>query len=112
MKNFHAILLFALLGLSLSAAIGALTLFVLPPGLASAFYLWPGTCVAPILGKLIPMEVLYWLVPGGGAPAYLLLIAIGAFLSWAVLCSSLAFVAGRMVRPNNSFKAKPLRGSP
>jgi hypothetical protein len=111
MKNIRAILLLALTGLCLSAAIGALALFALPPGLASTSYLWPGTYIAPVLGTVTPASALYWLVPGGGAPAYLFLIAIGAFFSWAVICGAVAFVVGRMVRPNNAFKPKPLRGS-
>ena len=111
MKNIHAILLLALVGLCLSAAAGALALFALPPGLASTVYLWPGTYIAPVLGKITPASFLYWLVPDGGACAYLLLIAIGAFFSWAVLCAAVAFVIRRMVRPDNSFRPNPLRGS-
>jgi hypothetical protein len=111
MKNIHTILPLAFIGLCLSAAIGALVLFALPPGLASTVYLWPGTYIAPVLGKITPTSFLYWLVPDGGAPAYLLLIAIGALFSWAVLCTAVAFVIRRVVRPNNSFKPTPLRGA-
>jgi len=111
MKNIHTILLLALVGLCLSAAIVGLVLFALPSGLASTVYLWPGTYIAPVLGKITPTSFLYWLVLDGGAPAYLLLIAIGAFFSWAALCTGVAFVIRRMLRPNNLFKPNPLRGS-
>jgi hypothetical protein len=108
MKSIRAVLLLVVFGFCLSATLGALSLHLLPPGVASATYLWPGTYVAPMLGKIIPTSAVYWLVPEGGAPAYLLLIGVGAFVSWAVLLGLVAFVVGRWVRPNNSFKPTSL----
>ncbi len=111
MKSIRTVFLLALLGVSLSAAVGALALFALPSTLASTAYLWPGNYAAPILDKITPVAALYWLVPEGGPLAYLLLIVLGPFFAWAVLFAAVAFVIGRWVRPNNSFKPKPLRGS-
>ncbi|MQP76363.1 hypothetical protein CQ393_10735 [Stenotrophomonas sp. MYb238] len=111
MKNIRTILLLAFLGIFLSAAIGSLVLFVFPSGLASVAYLWPGAHIAPILSKITPTAVVCWLVPEGGAPAYLLLVVTGALFSWAVLFTAAAFVIGCRVQLNHSFKPKLLRGS-
>jgi ABC-type tungstate transport system substrate-binding protein len=111
MKNICTILLPALFGPCLSASIGLLVLFVFPSSLASVAYFWPGTHIAPVLGKTTPTAVMYWLVPEGGAPSYLLLVATGALFSWAVLFTAAAFVIGCRVQLNHSFKPKLLRGS-
>ena len=112
MKNLRMVLWLALLGIGVSAATGLLILRTLPQSWAAAVYLWPGNLAAPILGKIIPTAAVYWLVPEGGAPAYLLLILVGAFASWAALFTLVALAVHRTwLRPNNSFKPKPLRGS-
>ena len=110
MKNIRVVWILALLGIGLSAVVGLLVLRTLPQSSASAVYLWPGSYAAPILGKITPTAAVYWLVPEGGAPAYFLLVLVGAFVSWAALFALLALaVRHAWMRPNNSFKPNPLR---
>lgn len=95
MKSLRAAVL---VGIGFSAAVGALALAVLSPGWASTTYLWPGIQTAELLVHITPTAVVYWLVPGGGAPAYLLHVLTGAFVSWAVLFALAAFAIRRDAR--------------
>jgi hypothetical protein len=105
MKNFRTALWLSLLGSGISSAIGLLVLGAFPQSWAATTYLWPGPNVAPLLSKIIPTAVVYRLVPDGGAPAFLMLILVGAFVSWTVLFVFITLVARRAWRPNSSFKA-------
>ena len=69
----------------LSAALGLLVFILAPNTWAVSVYLWPGTYVAALLTRIIPNNLIYWLVPEGGPPAFLLLVLLGSFVSWAAL---------------------------
>ena len=98
MKGLRTALLLALIGMCFSAAIGAVALAILPPGWAWTAYMWPGIQTAPVLVHITPTAMVYWLVPEGGAPAYLLLVLTGAFLAWSVLFALAAFAIRREAR--------------
>ena len=87
-----------LVGIGFSAAVGALALGVLLPGWASTTYLWPGIQTAALLVHITLTAAVYWLVPEGGASAYLLHVLTGAFVSWAMLFALAAFAIRRDTR--------------
>lgn len=87
-----------LLSLGFSLAFGASAFMLAPKSWIVSVYLWPGTIVGSALAKVVPSAWMYGIVPEGGAPAFLLLVLIGSFLSWGLLfvvCQALWWFAWR-----------------
>jgi hypothetical protein len=69
-----------------------------PRSAAVTAVLSPGVPVAGFIGRFIPSSLLYAVVPEGGAPAFLLLVAIFAFCFWTAVASVVYFVWARYTR--------------
>jgi hypothetical protein len=89
---------YAFCGVISSAASGLLVFILAPKSRAVSVYLWPGMHVAPLLARLVPIKIMSWVVPEGGPPAYLLLVLVGSFLSWAVLFGLATLAVHLMMR--------------
>jgi hypothetical protein len=84
-KVVRLILRISIWSIGLSVAFGAAAFMLAPKTWVVSVYLWPGTYVGAALARLVPLSLMYCVVPEGGAPAFLLLVLIGAFVSWAIL---------------------------
>ena len=105
MRKFRVDWLSVLAGILLAGGFLAAAFSCFPRTWVVDLYLWPGAKLAPLLSEVVPSTVMYWLVPEGGAPAYLLLVLVASFFSWAALLALLSSIArGRRVWPNYSLK--------
>jgi hypothetical protein len=97
----YRFLISALVGVAFAIGLGVVAFamrMLLPTEQGSNFfdpfgmYFWPGGILIPILGRLLPMKLMYWLFPDGGAPAGVFLIVLSALLFWAILFGVAHFV--------------------
>lgn len=84
-KVVRLIVRVSLWSIGLSVAFGAAAFTLAPNTWVVSVYLWPGTYVGAALARLVSSSLMYFVVPEGGAPAFLLLVLIGAFVSWTIL---------------------------
>ena len=75
----------AAVGIVAAIALGVLAFALAPFFDAVVAYIMPAGLLVPVIAPLIPSTVVYWLVPGGGAPAGLLLILVCALLFWTIV---------------------------
>ena len=100
-------------GIGAIAALALVTaLLVSFPGPVSfeALLIGPGGLLLPVLTFLIPSSVVYWAVPGGGPPAGLLLILIGAAIFWAATGCVVGAALSRLTKVGRKHPG-PLLGS-
>jgi hypothetical protein len=91
--RFPPRLLFKSLGIGIVTAIllGAAAFALAPLFDAVAIYIAPARLIVPVIGPIIPSQLMDWMVPGGGAPAGVLLILISTILFWGIISGAVYF---------------------
>jgi len=74
-----------LFGIVLSLILFAIAYILLPQTWVTQAYLFPGLILGSPFGLLISTKIIYWLVPEGGGPAFILVSLIAAVLFWLLL---------------------------
>ena len=76
--------------------------FVWPGSWISDVFLWPGFLLLPLIGPTLPDRLVYFLVPDGGGPAAVMVVAAGSLLTWGAVSllgwSTLKRVASLVLR--------------
>ena len=88
----------AVVGVVASIALGVLAFALAPFFDAVGVYITPAAMLVPVVGPLIPSAVAYRLVPGGGAPAGLLLILVCTLLFWTIVFGATHFACASLRR--------------
>ena len=88
----------AAVGIVAAIALGILAFALAPFFDAVGVYITPAGLLVQVIGPLIPSTVVYWLVPGGGAPAGLLLILVCTLLFWTIVFGGTHFAWASLKR--------------
>jgi len=83
-------------------ALGAIAYAFAPLFDAVGVYIMPARLLVPVAGRIIPSQLIYWLVPDGGAAAGVLLILTSAVLFWTVCFGAIYFAWATSRRKQSS----------
>ena len=88
-------------GCACAVSLGVLAFVVFPGSVLTGLFMAPAIPLVPILGPLVPGRLMDHLIPGGGAPAGVMLIVTSALLGWAAAATCM-FLVGRRVKLRRS----------
>ncbi len=81
-----------LFGIVIALLLFVVAYILLPQTWITQAYLSPGLILGTIFLPVIPTKLVYWLVPEGGGPAFVLIGFVGAVLFWFLLFAILHYL--------------------
>lgn len=87
-----------IIGMVSAIAVEILAFALAPFFDAVGVYTMPSGLLIPVIGRLIPSKVIYWLIPDGGAAAGVLLILVCTLLFWTIVFGVIFFVSATLRR--------------